>query len=70
MNIPAPDNGYPVILVNDGRIMSGNLKIMGRDENWLKKELRKRGTGCAKDVYLLMLDSAGNIYYAAKEPET
>lgn len=68
MNIAPANNGYPVILVNDGKILRDNLKVMGRDENWLNKELRMRGTGRAEDVYLLMLDNSGNIYYAAKEP--
>ncbi len=67
MNISPPDNGYPSIIINNGIVMSHNLKLLGRDENWLKKELKKKGAGSPEEVYLLMLDKAGNIYYAAKE---
>lgn len=68
VNASPPDNGYPTIIINQGRIMSQNLRLMGKDESWLNAELKKRGAARPEDVYLLMLDAAGNIYYAAKEP--
>ncbi len=61
------DTGYPVIVINDGKLMRENLRLTGRDEAWLRKELKKRGASGPGDVYLLMLDSAGGIYYAPKE---
>ena len=61
------DTGYPVIVINDGKLMRENLRLTGRDEAWLRKELKKRGASGPGDVYLLMLDSAGGIYYASKE---
>jgi uncharacterized membrane protein YcaP (DUF421 family) len=67
MNVNPPDPGYPTIIINDGKLLSKNLRLMGRDENWLAKELKNRGAKRAEDVYLLMLDNSGNIYYAAKE---
>lgn len=67
LELAAPDAGYPVILINDGKVMSRNLRLMGRDEAWLRGELRSRRAAGPEDVYLLMLDGAGNIYYAAKE---
>lgn len=33
--------GIPYDLVIDGRVMNDNLKEIGRDYNWLKKEVRK-----------------------------
>ena len=41
---------------------------MGRDERWLQKQLQKRGAQSVQDVYLLMLNDAGQIYFSAKEP--
>lgn len=29
------DTGYPVIIINDGKLMRDNLRIAGRDEVWL-----------------------------------
>ena len=37
------DTGYPVIVINDGKLMRENLRLTGRDEAWLRKELKKRG---------------------------
>ena len=62
------DTGYFSILINNGRIIDKNLKRMGRDERWLQKQLQKRGAQSVRDVYLLMLNDAGQIYFAAKEP--
>ena len=42
MKLPAQDNGLPVILISDGRILSQNLKIRNLTEAWLKKQLRQR----------------------------
>ena len=67
LGIAVDDPGYPTILINDGRILSNNLRRMGRDEKWLRKELRARGAKDAAEVYLLTLNDAGQIYYAEKE---
>lgn len=69
VNAAPANNGYPVIIINEGRVMSRNLKIKGRDDNWLKKELKRRGIEFAENVYLMTLDDSGNIYFAAKEPQ-
>ena len=68
MGVTPDDTGYFSILINNGRIIDKNLKRMGRDERWLQKQLQKRGAQSVRDVYLLMLNDAGQIYFAAKEP--
>lgn len=60
------DTGYPVIIINDGKLIRDNLRIAGRDEVWLRQELKRRGASGPGDVYLLMLDAAGGVYYAPK----
>lgn len=67
MNVQAEDSGYPSIIINDGKVMDENLRRLGRDEGWLKKELKNRKAEGAKDVYVLMLDGSGKVYYAAQE---
>ena len=68
MGVAPDDTGYFSILINNGRIIDKNLKRMGRDERWLQKQLQQRGAQSVRDVYLLMLNDAGQIYFAAKEP--
>ena len=58
---------YPYILINDGRVMSENLRKLGRNEAWLQKECRARGAASVRDVFLLTCDQDGRIYYAARE---
>ena len=67
MHMEAKDAGYFSILINNGRILRDNLKRMGRDERWLQKQVQQRGAQCIEDVYLLMMNDAGQIYFAAKE---
>ena len=63
-----PENtGYPVIIVNDGRVLSDNLKYLGRDESWLRRELKRFGLGSAGDAYLLVADRRGATYCAPME---
>ncbi len=68
MGVTPDDTGYFSILINNGRIIDKNLKRMGRDERWLQKQLQQHGAQSVRDVYLLMLNDAGQIYFAAKEP--
>ena len=67
LNINAPDNGLPVSVIAEGRILSDNLKLLGHDEKWLANQLKKRGVQRVKDVYLMTVDGAGKIYFAKKE---
>lgn len=56
----------PVTIISDGRVLHGNLRAAGRDSAWLRRTLD--GLGCAaKDVYLLSVDSGGQLYFAKKE---
>lgn len=67
MHVQAEDNGYPVIVINDGRVLDENLNKIGYNDKWLQEQLRSRKISEAKDVYLMTVDSAGGIYYAVKE---
>lgn len=67
MQIETIDSGYPVIIINNGKIMRNNLRFCGRDENWLWKELAARKVKDAKDVFLMTLNGAGQIYFSKAE---
>lgn len=67
MGIETSDDGYPVIIINNGRLMSHNLRLCGRDEKWLNNELKKRKLNEVKDVYLMTLNSSGQIYFLGAE---
>ena len=67
MGITSEDTGSPVCIINDGRVMSDNLRLLGRDQKWLKKEISKRGASAPEDVYIMSVDGKGNIYFAVKD---
>lgn len=69
MNLSVQDNGLPVILISDGRILSQNLKIRNLTEAWLKKQLRQRNVQDIRHVFLMTVDEKGHIYLAEKEGE-
>ncbi len=67
MNIECQDEPMPNIIINNGRVISNNLKLNGRNEKWLEQELRRQGVSDPKDVYLLTLSQSGSVYFAKKE---
>ncbi len=67
LNISAPDNGLPVSVILEGRVMRENMRLLGKDDKWLESQLRKHGVHSPREVYLLSVDGSGNIFYAKKE---
>ena len=59
----------PRVLVSDGEILEGNLRALGRDRNWLNKQLK--GAGCAgtEAVFLLLSNGSDPPYIVEKEGE-
>ena len=58
--------GLPYDLVVDGVIMHQNLKELGKDYNWLDKEVRKFGYK-PEEALLVTLDGKGQIFSQKKE---
>lgn len=48
-------------IIMDGRIMGENLKRMGLDETWLRKQLETNGYHSAKEVFLGLCDNDNNL---------
>lgn len=69
LNIETSCDAYPAIIINDGRVMETNLLHLGRDMNWLTKQLNERGLKSPTDVFLMTLNKSGQIYFATMEPE-
>lgn len=67
MGIETPSSSYPIIIINEGRVLSNNLTLMGLDERWLDKQLKSRKIRSPKDVYLFSVDGLGNTYLAMRE---
>lgn len=67
MEIDPPETGLPVIIISDGKLLSGNLDAQGRSEKWLYRQLAAHGFTSPRQVFLLTVDQLGNTYCVPKE---
>lgn len=67
MGLETEDPGYPIMVINDGRVLTENLRILGKDENWLLKQVQAQGLSSPREVYLMTADMAGGIFLAPLE---
>lgn len=65
-NIMPQYEGLPYDLVIDGKILSKNLKILEKDEGWLRKEL-KALKAIPENVLIATIDGNGKIFCQEKE---
>ena len=64
---PDDDVTLPVILINDGRILSKNLETCGRDTAWMNRVLSEYGISSPADVFMLTVDEYGKALCVPKE---
>ena len=67
LNVTVDDAGLPVVLINDGRLLSANLKQRGLNEGWLRKRLEEQGVHSIREVFLLTVDGQNQTYFIRKE---
>ena len=65
-NIIPEYEGIPYDLIIDGKVMNENLKQIGRDEKWLKKEVEKFKIK-PEDALIVTFDGKGQIFCQGKE---
>lgn len=61
MNIKPKPEYISTEVIMDGRILDGNLKRMGLDRTWLKKQLGKQGYRNAKEIFLGICDNDNTL---------
>jgi uncharacterized membrane protein YcaP (DUF421 family) len=61
MQIQVPYKGLCINVIIDGSLMLENLKIAGKDENWLKNELSTKNCGDYKQILLAYIDSQNQL---------
>ena len=65
-NIMPEYEGIPYDLVVDGKVMEENLKAIGKDYNWLKKQVEKFDMK-PEQALVVTLDGKGQIFCQKKE---
>ncbi len=53
------DVTLPVVLINDGRVLTDNLRRCGKDSAWLRDALRREHLQKPEEAFLLTLDEQG-----------
>ena len=67
IGVDGDDVSYAHIIINEGRILDNNLKLLGRDRRWLAGELKRQNFKSADEVYVLTLSENGKVFCQAKE---
>lgn len=62
MNIKSSPKSIPFTIIREGQVIKENLKLLSKDENWLKSELKKQKIKSEKDVFLALMNTEGKLY--------
>lgn len=57
----------PITAIIDGRILSRNLELLGLDDAWLLKELKKEKISSPKEVFFAFLTEKNKLTYQLKK---
>lgn len=66
LNLPAPDDGMPCVVVSDGRIIKTDFSLCAMNEQKLKKTIKDKKTSPA-DILLMTATKSGKINIIKKE---
>ena len=53
--------GFPISIIVDGKLINNNLKLIKKEENWLKEELKKRNLSLSNIDFAYYKNN--NIYF-------
>ena len=65
-NIVPEYEGIPYDLVIDGKVMEKNLRKIGKDYNWLKKQVKEFGIK-PEEALVVTIDGKGQFFCQEKE---
>lgn len=61
--------GAPLVLISDGRLLRKTLATSPYTEEWLRRELARRGIRDVSQVVLAQVDTTGNLYVDLREDQ-
>lgn len=67
LGVQVEENGLPVIVISDGRILTENMKVRNLSDQWLGQQLSGRKIEDISQVFLMTVDEAGKVYVSIKE---
>ena len=67
LNLSPQDSGLPLIVVNDGKPVLGNLRQLNLEIADIEKRVKKANVPSISEVFLMTLDDCGNQFIQRKE---
>ena len=67
--VKVSQNGLPVNIIMDGKIMTANVAMVGIDEKFMQKCVEKANLKKIKDVLIMTLDNNGEVFIQGKNTE-
>ena len=67
MNLTPDEQGLPLVIISDGKVLNQNLTLRSLDRAWLQDQLTQHGHSKPEQVFLLTVDESGTVYYVPKE---
>lgn len=67
LGVRTDDLGYPYVVIEEGRVLSENLRLSGHDKRWLRHELNARGVSGPERVYVMIAYDSGEIYFQERD---
>jgi len=67
MNMSPQKTELSYLIIDDGVVNAQNMKALGFDENWLKKQLEAKHIKTPKDVFYMSADRSGAVFLVERE---
>lgn len=66
LKIDTAYEGYPAVIIQDGKVRTKNLKKIGLTETWLQEQLKINNVSSPKEVLVATLDTQGKLFFSLK----
>ncbi len=66
-SINVAESGIDHALIIDGKINKAAMKIIGKNEEWLYRLVKKEGYESVAEIFLLTVDDGGNVYSSRRQ---
>jgi len=64
--IQARKQYLPITIISDGHLLKNNLRLTGRDEQWVQRTLKQKNA-VIETTWLLTVDKSGNVIFYEKD---
>lgn len=66
LNLSPKDQGLPVVVVSDGKLVPRSLQLLQKDAGEVERQLKNQGLSVS-EIFLMTLDDCGNMFIQTKE---